>query len=88
MKAAVEGLEQAQWKETQGQAKEVISSNIGPFGESVPGHSESEASSRGQQSKKKKKSKSKKRKGKGPVDNPDSGPVPVAPEPAVATGKQ
>ena len=90
MKAAVESLEEAQWKETQEKAKEMISSTVGPFGEVVRSPTEGEASPK-HQPLERKKSKSKKKKGKKRVNSSSGGSdsVPVVPETvaAVDTGK-
>ena len=91
MKAAVESLEEAQWKETQEKAKEMISSTVGPFGEIVQSPTEGEASPKHQPLERKKSKSKKKKKGKKRVNSSSGGSdsVPVVPEAAAAvdTGK-
>lgn len=80
----MEALEQAKWAETQEQAREVLSSNIGPFGE-VLSQSDSEAPPNpDQQHSQGKKSKSKKKGKKKRVDSSGSDSVPIVPETGVA----
>ena len=80
-------MEEAKWAETKEQARKVINSNIGPFGE-VLSQSDGEAppcpsQGEGKKSKSKKKKSKKKR-----VDSSGSDSVPVGPEGGVLAGKQ